>query len=273
MTAQTAGAAGADAKAPQEDAAASIESSLAEALALVENALARHRDGGGRSVLDLAGDEEVVALTTRRLLAGARQEVVCVSTPLGATGGPAGPLIESLRAVSSMAVDVQILFHAPAGAAHRQLRALVAPTDTLEMRVTCTPLPDLVLVDRQVALVVAQGAPGARQAQLLRNPVLVQALRGLFADGWAAAAPVTRDAPEGDRTMSETSIRILASLRAGEKDDTAARKLGMSVRTYRRHVADIMRGLDAASRFQAGVRAAELRLLPATGAPRCQVEG
>lgn len=32
----------------------------------------------------------------------------------------------------------------------------------------------------------------------------------------------------------------------------------MSLRTYRRRVAELLAGLDAASRFQAGVRAGEL---------------
>jgi len=54
--------------------------------------------------------------------------------------------------------------------------------------------------------------------------------------------------------------QILVLLNAGYKDDAAARQLGLSVRTYRRHVAEIMRALGAASRFQAGARAAKLGL-------------
>ncbi|MGH2602897.1 MAG: response regulator transcription factor, partial [Dehalococcoidia bacterium] len=56
--------------------------------------------------------------------------------------------------------------------------------------------------------------------------------------------------------------QVLRLLDAGYKDDAAARQLGMSVRTYRRHVAEIMRSLGATSRFQAGARAAELGLRP-----------
>ncbi len=37
----------------------------------------------------------------------------------------------------------------------------------------------------------------------------------------------------------------------------------MSLRTYRRYVAEILRDLDAISRFQAGARAVQLGLLPA----------
>jgi DNA-binding NarL/FixJ family response regulator len=41
----------------------------------------------------------------------------------------------------------------------------------------------------------------------------------------------------------------------------AARELNVSLRTYRRHVAEILRELGASSRFQAGARAVELGLM------------
>ena len=40
----------------------------------------------------------------------------------------------------------------------------------------------------------------------------------------------------------------------GLTDDTVARRMGVSVRTVRRIMADIMRRLDATSRFEAGVK-------------------
>lgn len=58
-------------------------------------------------------------------------------------------------------------------------------------------------------------------------------------------------------------VRVLTMLDAGYTDETAARKLGVSVRTYRRYVAETMTQLDVSSRFQAGVRAATLNLIPA----------
>ena len=42
--------------------------------------------------------------------------------------------------------------------------------------------------------------------------------------------------------------------------EAAARRLGTSLRTYRRRVAELMAALEAGSRFQAGVRAGELGL-------------
>lgn len=50
-------------------------------------------------------------------------------------------------------------------------------------------------------------------------------------------------------------VRCLAS---GAKDETAARELGLSLRTYQRLVSRIMDELDARSRFQAGYLLAQL---------------
>lgn len=73
----------------------------------------------------------------------------------------------------------------------------------------------------------------------------------------AAARPV-------GTTSSMVTTRgsgVLWPLSVGLKDVAAARELGMSVRTYRRHVAEIMQRLNAISRFRAGVRAMELGLI------------
>jgi len=50
----------------------------------------------------------------------------------------------------------------------------------------------------------------------------------------------------------------------GFTDEVLARKLGMSLRTCRRHIAALMHDLDAVSRFQAGVRASRASLVDGT---------
>jgi DNA-binding NarL/FixJ family response regulator len=55
-------------------------------------------------------------------------------------------------------------------------------------------------------------------------------------------------------------MAILRLLSAGQKDEAAARSMGVSVRTYRRRVAELMALLGAESRFQAGERARALGL-------------
>jgi DNA-binding NarL/FixJ family response regulator len=47
----------------------------------------------------------------------------------------------------------------------------------------------------------------------------------------------------------------------GAKDELIARRLGISLRTCRRYIADLTKDLGAQSRFQAGVLAAQRGLL------------
>jgi DNA-binding NarL/FixJ family response regulator len=55
--------------------------------------------------------------------------------------------------------------------------------------------------------------------------------------------------PTGTRRL------LLGQLARGAKDEQIARALGLSLRTVRRRIAEIMADLGADSRFQAGVEA------------------
>ncbi|MBI0293132.1 helix-turn-helix transcriptional regulator [Streptomyces sp. PRKS01-29] len=90
----------------------------------------------------------------------------------------------------------------------------------------------------------------------------VQALHTLFNSIWKKSAPLSARPDFGDRRRTRLVAEILGMLRVGATDEVAARALSISVRTYRRHVADIMERLDARSRFEAGLLAAELDMLP-----------
>jgi DNA-binding CsgD family transcriptional regulator len=89
----------------------------------------------------------------------------------------------------------------------------------------------------------------------------------LVIDGSVVVLPVDRTAgaavpmsPGGLPDAAELSARekeLLALLSSGSTDESAAARLGVSVRTVRRMVADIMNRLGARSRFQAGVKAAD----------------
>lgn len=97
---------------------------------------------------------------------------------------------------------------------------------------------------------------------VVREPSTVAYLCNIFDQTWDLASPFSAAAGQGleevAREIHETIIRLLA---AGLKDEAIARRLGMSLRTARRHIADIMQELGAGSRFQAGVAAAARGLL------------
>lgn len=88
---------------------------------------------------------------------------------------------------------------------------------------------------------------------LVRQRGVVEALTMLFELLWERAAPV----PELDLGEARPDLRrfLLQQLAAGAKDEQIARTLGMSLRTVRRRVADLLIDLGVDTRFQAGAEA------------------
>jgi len=78
-----------------------------------------------------------------------------------------------------------------------------------------------------------------------------------FHHAYAAPDP----SPGAGTQLSQLEIRILRCLSAGLKDEQAARRLEISVRTYRRRVTALCDRLHASSRFEAGVAAAKRGLV------------
>ena len=80
-----------------------------------------------------------------------------------------------------------------------------------------------------------------------------------FEQLWAEASPLDEvmHKEQGDTTeLDQTRAAILRLMAEGEKDEAISRRLSISVRTCRRHIADYMLQVGASSRFQAGVIAA-----------------
>jgi DNA-binding NarL/FixJ family response regulator len=88
---------------------------------------------------------------------------------------------------------------------------------------------------------------------LLRQHSLVAATTLMFEGVWDRALPVPGlEHPEAGPSGHQQLVEQLAS---GAKDEQIARALGISVRTVRRRVAELLVELGADSRFQAGVEA------------------
>jgi DNA-binding CsgD family transcriptional regulator len=134
---------------------------------------------------------------------------------------------------------------------------------------TCEEIPDrIVILDREVAVV--PNRLGASGAVIVREPSVVDYLYRGLEQRWSSAipwsdgsAPTVGYGGAGD-DLKRAILRLLA---AGAKDEHIARRLSISVRTCRRHVAEIMDELRANSRFQAGVLATRTGLLAEEGPP------
>ncbi|WP_285611794.1 helix-turn-helix transcriptional regulator [Actinokineospora globicatena] len=165
-----------------------------------------------------------------------------------------------LAEVADRGVSVQVLCARDNAYAAAELAVADPGKRAIEVQYAARGLPDAIVVDHRIAVfppTLADDAPAA----VLRHSGVVSAARELFTTGWRAAALAHHRTPLDPLAGAELHQEILALLGQGHTDDTAARKLGVSVRTYRRHVATIMRTLGADSRFQAGALARERGLV------------
>jgi len=120
--------------------------------------------------------------------------------------------------------------------------------------------PASVIIGRQVALLSTPAGGSDCRWSVHYGGNKVTSLLTYLEDLWNTAAPVdAADEPAGCLTPLEQ--RILHQLCLGAKDVSAARMLGISVRTYRRHVTAVCVRLNASSRFEAGVKAARAGLV------------
>jgi DNA-binding CsgD family transcriptional regulator len=239
-----------------------------ERIAVVRAQLDRFSDSyfrAGRSTTEslevLSNVEEVRALLTR-LSARCAREMIS-SQPGGGARKPEAmqEAIGRDRSMLERGIRIRTLYHHTARF-NGPSQAYVAAASALgaEYRTAHELFGRLIVFDRAVAFVPLQDESWG--AVVIREPHLVGYLCDIFEQSWNLATPFADAASQGlervSREIHETILRLLA---AGLKDETIARRLGMSLRTARRHIADLMEQLGATSRFQAGAAAAAAGLL------------
>lgn len=117
----------------------------------------------------------------------------------------------------------------------------------------------LIIVDHRVAAIPIDPADGTAGALIVHDVGTVSALTALFEAYWREGRPIPGQSPVDE--FSATDIVILRLLGSGAKDETVARQLGVSVRTVRRAIANLMDRLRAGSRFELAIRASSRGLL------------
>lgn len=128
-------------------------------------------------------------------------------------------------------------------------------------RVADVPLK-LAIIDREWAMLPLLHAGGRtpEAVVIVRRSVLLDSLLALFESVWQQAVEVKRQTDDQLLLLGtpEGEMRQIAQLLAANMTDTAiAHLLGVSERTVRRRIKDLMDELRADSRFLAGVRAAQ----------------
>ena len=124
-----------------------------------------------------------------------------------------------------------------------------------EVRIADTLPHRLVIFDRTVSFLPVDPRRLGGGALVVREPAITANLVMLFESLWVGAQTLEEAVAAAAPAASELDRSVLMLMSSGVKDEAAARQLGISDRTYRRHVADILLRLGASSRFQAGVEA------------------
>lgn len=122
----------------------------------------------------------------------------------------------------------------------------------------------LILVDRQTCILLNESDRddnAGEHAAVIRNPLVVSLLSGLFEEVWDRSLIFDASDAEPPPVADEIRSGLLLLLAGGAKDEVIARRLGMSVRTCRRRISEWMKILGATSRFQAGLEAARRNLV------------
>jgi DNA-binding NarL/FixJ family response regulator len=169
----------------------------------------------------------------------------------------ANALIED-SALVARGVRVRSIYSQSINSAPRQRKYLSDLTATgVEVRLASHVPFDLLIADSHSALVLSNPEDPSGPAVIVRGPALVRSYVALYEDCWLRSVPYSAKSAAtfdvGELTeQHRTTMRLLAN---GLTDERIARKLGVSLRTVSRLVSEIMRYLQADSRFQAGVLA------------------
>ncbi len=122
------------------------------------------------------------------------------------------------------------------------------------VRIVATVPTRIAVMGEDAAVLTDRWGASSSRRLVVREHALVGALGALFESTWERAMTVPGigaldDDPGGLRRL------LLHQLTRGAKDEQIARALGVSLRTVRRRIAEVMDDLGADSRFQAGVEA------------------
>jgi DNA-binding CsgD family transcriptional regulator len=183
------------------------------------------------------------------LLAGAQDEVIAMSTltPSGPAFGPR----DVRPGLRYRAIYPDTARTAPTLCRHLGAMSVAG------VAVRTMPLVPMnaLIIDGSVAVLPADSANGS--VAVLRLNSVVTTATELFERIWPDAVPLADNDIPLDTDLSLREREMLRLLSLGATDEFAAAQLGISVRTVRRMVAQIMNRLGARSRFQAGVKAAD----------------
>lgn len=231
---------------------------LAESQEAIRRLMEEHTPGSLHQVEHLA-TAELASVRAVELLEQSAKEYRALLPRDGATTGNIEQLEEAVCGARERGVCVAVVCHGSVRLDVEQIRfAQRLAAHGADVR-TAPSLPvEAQLFDGTTALLPASPDNNRGGGVCLTGAGVIAALDGLFDEIWKNASPGDwADRPVLDVSPSDAEREMLRLMCSGCTDQVAARRLGVSLRTVRRMVSRLMEQLQARSRFEAGVRAAQ----------------
>ncbi|MEV5961639.1 helix-turn-helix domain-containing protein [Kribbella sp. NPDC051952] len=187
---------------------------------------------------------------------GAQREILAIDSPPYYIGGPNQEEIDHLR----RGVAYRVVYSPESVEVPGYLTENILPC--VEAGEQARVLPDvpakLTIIDGSIAYVSmsVRDTDVNRSLLIIRPSSLLTALIGMFELCWRNALPLHASVGAEDDRLEPIERRLLALLATGAADDTIARTLGISRRTFFRYLERLMNRTGASTRFQLALHAA-----------------
>ncbi|WP_371406552.1 LuxR C-terminal-related transcriptional regulator [Kribbella sp. NBC_00662] len=187
---------------------------------------------------------------------GVQREILAIDSPPYYIGGPNQEEIDHLR----RGVSYRVVYSPESVEVPGYLTENILPC--VEAGEQARVLPDvpakLTIIDGSIAFVSmsARDTDVNRSLLIIRPSSLLSALIGMFELCWRNALPLHASVGTEDDRLEPIERRLLALLATGAADDTIARTLGISRRTFFRYLERLMNRTGASTRFQLALHAA-----------------
>ena len=192
----------------------------------------------------------------RQIKGGAQREILAIDSPPYYIGGPNQEEIEHLK----RGVSYRVVYSPESVEVPGYLTENILPC--VEAGEQARVLPDvpakLTIIDGSIAFVSmsVRDTDVNRSLLIIRPSSLLTALIGMFELCWRNALPLHASVGTEDDRLEPIERRLLALLATGAADDTIARTLGISRRTFFRYLERLMNRTGASTRFQLALHAA-----------------
>ncbi|WP_051966171.1 LuxR family transcriptional regulator [Kitasatospora mediocidica] len=136
-----------------------------------------------------------------------------------------------------------------------------------DVRVVNDAFMRLIVFDREVAII--EMVDNDQGALLVRDMNIIHFVVRAFERAWDRALqfPLAHERGQVLQASEEMKTAIVRLLVEGYDDRVIAKRLGISLRTFQRHLSEVLRRIGAHSRVHAGYLIRELGMLDGTGGP------